>query len=163
MPTSLYPIFATKILVILIGILFYKKLQYPYRLFLLHVIIALATELYDAYLNYIEQPSNTWLFNIYFIVELWIVAWAGVMFLQRRNVRKHIVLALGGFTIYWGINFWFKHSEGMLLNIFSITSSLFLVALYVWILFTSISFSNQKVFTNPLFYICVSCLLYLLV
>lgn len=75
----------------------------PYILFLWHVVIALITEVYGEYLNYIEQPSNTWLFNIYFLIELWMIGWAGQTFLQRLPIRRYTFLLLIAFTIYRGI------------------------------------------------------------
>lgn len=154
-----YPVIATKVLVIIIGCLYYKKLTAPYKIIFFHLVFAFFTEALGICLTLIEQPNNVWLFNIYLIVELWMIGWAGQMFLQRQDIKKYIKWILCAFTIYWIIN-WVKHTEGYLLNTFSVLSSFFLVALYVLVFFSNLSFTRQNMFSNPLFYICVSCLLY---
>ena len=157
-PAQIYPIFGIKLIAIFIGFTFWRKFDISYRLIFIHLLIALVVEALGLYLNYIKQPNNFWLFNIYMIIEVWLIGLAGKYFLQDKLSDRYILISLIGFSVYWIISFKYKPITS-LLNVFFILTFFFLVAVYIAVLVKK-TFINNNVFNDPLFYLCVSCILY---
>ena len=70
MPVRVYFIFLVIVLCIIAGVSSWKNLILPYRLILVQVVIALIFESLGVYLSIILHLSNSWLFNIYMLLEL---------------------------------------------------------------------------------------------
>lgn len=90
-----------KILAIIIGLLYLRRLSLPYRLILIHTLLAVATETGGKYVAVELHQFNIWVFNLYWIAELWLLGIAGVMLSPNYRVKRMIPWLLIGNSILW--------------------------------------------------------------
>ncbi len=158
MSLYLYPIFASKIFAVIIGLVNWRLLTKPYKLIAVQVCLILLTESLGLYLNHVRQCNNVFLFNIYNILEVWLLAYIGKQFITTKFARL-ILPILIFLTVYW---FYCVLLRGIdeFFNWFFVVYCFFLVIIFTVILFTNALFNRKKVLGEPLFLICISIILY---
>jgi hypothetical protein len=155
--TLLYMI-SGKILAIIVGLFFWRRLALPYRLVFFQVIIAMITEIVGRYIAYILHKHNLWLFNYYWVIDMWMAGIVGYMLVKNQTVKNSIPWLLGIATIVWLINIL---KQGIDIHptwamcIISIT----IVIIYFPIIINSL-FSNDKIISSPEFWLSFSLILF---
>lgn len=148
-----------KIAGIVIGLYNYKIFPLQYRILVQQVTIALIAELLGKYLNVNGYNNNSWVFNIYMLIEFVLICIAGIYFISRSSAKDIVKVVLIAFVLLWFL-YWHLSSIGTLFNWFFVLSSLFSVMLYAYIMLTETLFRKKNVYDNPIFIISSSVILY---
>lgn len=155
---SLLFVIAGKIVALTTGLLFFRYLSLPYRLVMLQVFLGMMAEVAGRYIVVRYHAHNIWLFNYYWLVELWVVGLAGILLLSNIALRRAFVglllipTALWIYCIYTGGND--MHPSPAITAIGTA-----LVAIFITVLFHA-SFHTQKLATQPVFWLCLSVIIF---
>lgn len=156
--TYLLATIATKILALAIGGMFFRHLALPYRLVMLQVFLGLLAEVTGWYIAAVYREHNLWLFNWYWLSELWVVGTAGILLLKNRVLQKGFLGLLLIPTILWiyfiSINGIDMHPAPALTAIGTT-----LVVIFIAVLFHA-SFSSQSLSSQPVFWLALSVLIF---
>jgi hypothetical protein len=147
-----------KIAAIIIGLYFFSALLKPYRLFLFQVVIAMFVEILGYYLGAVKHQNNLWLFSSYNLVDLWLVGIAGRLLLKESWLKKFIVPLIIIGTILWVLDFYIRGVKEMLIW-FTLYQYSILLILYL-VLLSGILFKNSNVSNQPIFWVCISILIF---
>lgn len=156
---SLLLILAGKIIAIVIGLCFFKFLSKPYRLILVQVIFALLCEWGAQFIVKHYHRNNIWVFNIYLLVEVWLIGLAGRLLLRNKLIQKFVLPVLILATLIWCSNIYFSGMADFA-NWCFVASSLILIVLYFIVLFDNALFSSQKIITQPVFWLSFSIIIF---
>lgn len=143
----------------MVGVLFFKQLSMPYRLLLIHTLIAMVVESLGFYLGHILKQNNTWLYNIYTIVDVWLIAMIGIGLSVSKKITKPVFIFLILLSAGW---IWLALINGLneLFSIFILSGALMLIVMYIHVLLSKSVFSGKKVITQPVFVLSVSIIVY---
>src|SRR5687768_5074155 len=97
----LFIVLPGKVLALVLGIYYFKKLTFPYRLLLLQVLMALVCEVYGYYIGYIQHQNNIWLLNFYILFEAWLLTAVGTQFLKKSAYKKVFPGIMALFSFLW--------------------------------------------------------------
>lgn len=158
MPVRVYFIFLVIVLCIIAGVSSWKNLILPYRLILVQVVIALIFESLGVYLSIILHLSNSWLFNIYMLLELLLLGMSGTYFIDIKY-KKLVFSGVVAGTFFWIVNL-FQNPFNKLYNWSYIASATVIIGIYLGVLFTVVLFRTKRILSHPLFYLCGSFILY---
>lgn len=158
MSVHFYFIFSAIIIALVVGLFVVHKLSIPYCVFLLQVLTALIFESIGTYIGLLSKQNNTWVFNIYMLLEMVLLGIAGSLFLER-SIRVYPLFVFGIMLILWMVNAFISDFD-KLFNWFFVSSSALIIVLYVFILFKNLLFKKKRLFKEPLFYLCFSSILY---
>lgn len=158
MQAHIYPVFATKLLALLIGIYNNKYFPFAYRLFVLHVFTALFTEVLGLYLISIKY-SNVLLFNVFNLLEVWLLTLAAASLVSHGYIKKTLYSFLILISFYWVYNVIYL-SNRQYFNWHLVTYSVFFIVIYIVVLFDNSLFRQKHLLRQPLFLICLSVILY---
>jgi hypothetical protein len=154
----LFLILFGKILAILIGLVYLRRLSTAWRLILLHVIVAIATETAGRYIGVVLHQFNLWLFNIYWFVELWLLSIPGLMLQHNYRMKRLAPGLLIGNSILW---IWGFYKGQMCDNLIvqQCINGIILVAIY-FVLLVETMMHTTRVLRSPEFWLSVSTILF---
>ena len=148
-----------QIIAITVGLLYWKSLILSYRLIIGQVGMALLCQIGARYLAVELQQNNAWVFNIYLLVEVYLLTFSAFFILKNEHAKKIILMSLVVITAHWlyalGNNDFFS-----LFNWFFVFSAFFIVVIYTVVLFNKAVFQNQKILLHPLFILCIAHIIY---
>jgi|GEM_PF-1243620 len=165
---SLLVIIAGKLIALIIGIFCFKFLFRALKIIFIQVFVALLCECYAKYLvvsfnhssiNNLHIYNNTWVFNIYMLIEFILLSLAGRLLLGTKLFRIGIPVVIVLQTILWGVNIYVKGMNQFASWSF-ICGSIIIVAIYIAILFQHSLFTKQNILTQPVFWLCMSVILF---
>ncbi len=159
MPVNIIITSFFELLAILAGLYCWKLLSLPYRLLLIQVVLALIIEITGWAINKYLHINNLWLFNIYAIIEVWLLGLACSMFITVRKIEKLIWFLLPLITICWivsvFVNGFFEFNNWIVVAI-----AIFYVVFYIAALFSSSIFGQKKALAQPLFLVAIAIIIY---
>lgn len=148
-----------ELLAIMAGLYCWRELSLPYRFLLVQVVLAIIFEVTGWAINKFLFVNNLWLFNIYVIIEVWLLGLACSMFIATKKIKGLIRLLLALITIGWiaGIivKGFFEFNNWVV-----VAMALFCVVFYMIALFSSSIFGHKKVLTQPFFLIAIAIIVY---
>lgn len=159
MDTNLIIIYATELLAILSGVYALQSLSLPYKLMLLQVVLSITHDLGAWLITHILLMNSNLVFNIYVHVELWIIGYACVLFINTKFAQRLILGSILAITIYGLISTYIK---GIFVfnNWLIVITALFFIVVFILLLFHNSVFTAKKAYAQPLFLIAVSVILY---
>lgn len=144
-----------KLICLIIGLIFFKKLSSNYRYLVFYIFLGIITECLGRYFGHIRHQNNLWLSSIYNLFAFILLFVVGKSFIVKSVYQK---IFLGFFVI--GILLWTLdisvHGMSKLLTWFSLYEYSYLLMLYLTVLFTNTLFGEKRLMELPLFWICLS-------
>ena len=146
-----------KILALVAGIYYYRRLQFEYRLILLQVALAFIAECFGEYLIF-QHQYNTWSFNIYILADMLLTGWCARLLLAKYKYSYLVTYMLAFLTVWWVIEI-YDHGIFHWATLFFTGSCVLLVSLYIVVLFNKLLFT-KKIIKEPAFWLSISVILY---
>jgi len=148
-----------EIIAIITGLLFWKYLSRPFRLVLILTVLGFICEISGYVITKFFHKHNAWIFNIYMPLEPLLLGIASIDFVRGPNYKKVVwPFLLINFAIWI---FELYHDSIYIFASFSMICGCFLlVCLYISVLFKAIIFNNKILIKEPLFWLCLSIILY---
>ena len=147
-----------KIVAILFGLIYIRKLTIPYYLLFAQAVLGLICEGYGYYLGDILHQNNVWIFYFYVIVECWLIGIAGYLLLDNKLLRKIFVLLLGICSAIWLYDL-IVNGIKIMSNRFLVSYGIVIVLLYISALFQR-AFTGGKLLKNPVLWNAIAFILY---
>lgn len=143
-----------KLPVFITGIKYGRYLSLPYRLVLLQVVIAIITELAGSYIAIYQHKHNIWLFNIYWLIDFWLLGMAGYMLLRNGMQKRLVPYLLVTATIVWAANI---YTQGIFIHptLALCLISIILVYIYLGVLSGNL-FRNGQLWQQPQLWLSIS-------
>ncbi len=157
--SSVYFLLPGKIFSVFIGVYFFKYLSRPYKLVLLLIAIALFCESYGYYISKYNHAHNAWLFNIYIIVEVWLLGISATYLINSTKIKNIFLLLLATNSLIW-IGIILQYSIYVFANVSMVVGCCFITVIYVIVLYTNSLFSDKAALKQPVFWLSVSTILY---
>ncbi len=148
-----------KIVACLLGVFSFGKLPLHYKLLLLQTLIALFVEVLGYWLGEVLAQNNLWLFNIYALIELWIIGSIGILLTLSVTGKKLQLITMSLMTVYWCVIAFIKGLDE-LLSQFIFVLAIFFIIMYIYILNRNSVFNKEKVISQPVFLFSISIILY---
>lgn len=148
-----------ELLAILSGAYNWKKLSLPYRLTVLLVAFAVITELTGRIISHYFHQNNVWLYNLYNPVEMWVLGFICILFVNTKVGKKTIQASLFMLSLFWCITVGYNGIFAFN-NWFVVLKSLFHIVCFIVILFDNSVFNKKKIYTQPLFLLSTGMILY---
>ena len=144
-------IFAGKVFNLATGGYYFRSLPLPYKLVLFLTAAALLFECYGYYLGVHLHKGNSWLFNIYILVDAWVL---GVAAIYLMNVSKKYLFfaALIAHTIIWCVNVCMG-SIYTFANFGLVSDFILLTAMYLTVLISNSVFKKSSILSQPVFWL----------
>lgn len=158
MPIHQYLSFIVKLLVILLGFMYWNKFSIPYKLLTIQCLVVFLVEAWGKYLNTTTGQNNVSIFNGYSLVELWLLGYIGLELIPIKS-KKFFVYALVLLTVFWMYNL-SSYGPTQFFNWYFVLHCFFLLILYTTVLFTKAMFNRKVLWKQPLFLICLSLIVY---
>ncbi|MCB0697543.1 MAG: hypothetical protein KDC07_09280 [Chitinophagaceae bacterium] len=138
---------------------YWKTLPIAYKLVILPAALSLVVEVVGRYIALVLQQSNVWIFNIYALIQMLLLGTAGYLFADRKVLKQVILSLMITCTLFW---IWYAVYIDIrtLFNWFFVTSSLAVVVTYILVIIDKALFRGQKIFTQPLFLISISYIIF---
>lgn len=148
-----------QVVAVVIGLAFWKSMILPYRLVIVQVGMAILCQTVARYFAVTLGENNSWIFNIYMLLEILLLVSAGLLFLKGGGVRNILSILLFAMVVYWVITYAFNDFFS-LFNWFFVFSALVIVITYVLVLFNHAIFQSKKILQQPLFILSVAHVVY---
>src|SRR5690606_13206391 len=94
-------IIIVKIFAIAVGFICFKNLETGHKLLLFQVVFALIAEVYGIYFAAVYKANNLWIFNIYTLIEIWLLLIAARYFIISVKFKKAVNYILPLITALW--------------------------------------------------------------
>ena len=155
----LFSFFIGKFFSLIIGGYNFKCLSLPYRLVLLLIAIGSFCEFYGYYIFKHLHKSNQWLFNIYIIIEVWLLGMSAIYLINNHKIKKSFFLLLIINTIVWIFTI-ASNSIYLFATISMVCGSSIITLMYIIVLYSNSLFTGEKIIKQPVFWLCISTILY---
>ena len=156
---SLIYVLIGEIFAIIIGVVYWRYLSRPYRMVLALAMLGLICEVTGFSINRFLHVGNAWLFNLYMPFEPALLSVASMHFINEKKYKKVV-----GFFILLNFFIWLSsillHSIYVFANFAMICGCFLLVVVYIFVLFKNVLFESKVVVKDPLFWLCLSTILY---
>lgn len=154
----LFLVVLPKVIVFCVGLLFFRKLSIPYRLLIFANLLSLCIEYAGYYIGHTMGKPNLWLFNIYMPVDVALDMWIASFFL-RPQIKRWLPFILGAYVCYWGI---LVYQDTLYNFVFAalVADAFLQTILFMFILVDNTMNSASSISKNPLFWLCMSLMLY---
>lgn len=155
----MYVMLLIKLLAVVYGIYNWSRLSPFLKLITTHSVAAFITELIGMCMSMLHYSSNAAVFNIFMPIELTVLSLSGLYFVTARSSKNIIVSIIAGGVIYW-LYCVFAYSIHGLFNWYRLATSIAIVGMFTAILLNNTVFSNRKIFTQPVFLVGSTKVLY---
>ncbi|MBW7914168.1 MAG: hypothetical protein H3C54_10860 [Taibaiella sp.] len=159
MPVNIIITAFFELLAIMAGLYCWKELSLPYRFLLVQVVLAIIFEITGWAINKFLFVNNLWLFNIYVIIEVWLLGLVCSMFITTKKIKTLIRLLLVLITIGWIagviVKGFFEFNNWVV-----VAMAIFCVVFYMIALFNSSIFGHKKVLAQPFFLVAIAIIIY---
>lgn len=153
-------IIGIKLPVILVGLYYFRYLFAPYRLVLLHTLLAICTELTGNAIVKIYHNYNIWVFNIFNMVgELGVMTWISFYFLRRTPAIKIILPFSLAVALIWTYGV-FTEGINAFYTPFLLLKSIMLILTYAIVLYYSVFLRKGKLSLEPAFWLSLSVIIF---
>lgn len=159
MPFDFVALLFTKTIALFLGIRLWRILPTAYRLVFLVTLISLVLEIVGKYIATVLHQDNVWVFNIYALVQTIMLGIAGLLYADKTLSRKIIFALLVVLTCFW-VMYAINQNIDKLFNWFFVSSAIAMVITYIIVLLDNSLFKQQRIFTQPLFLISISYIIY---
>lgn len=148
-----------KLSVIIVGMYYFFNLSLPYRIFIFQAAGAIITETTGLAIVRSFHQSNLWVFNIFYLLEHWMLALAGFCFLRKIWASRIIIPLLLFITLVW---VWGVYTSGIFVfyTSFGLAHHIILVLIYLAVLYYSIVFRRVKLRKHPQLWISLSVIIF---
>ncbi len=147
-----------KLPVFVVAILYARYLSAPYRLILCQAILALIIEAIGWYIAVKLHRYNIWLFNIFGLIDFWLVGTAGYLLIKNRIQRSVIPYAMTGASLLWAGIIW---QQGLKVYPTWALSFIGIVVVYIYLgVLAGTIFRSNKLWLQPDFWLSISIILF---
>lgn len=156
----IYLIIATLLICIIIGIPQMPQMKRPLKLIIVQLILAFIVQSIGMGMN-IQGHENTWLFNLYMPLEVWLIGMTAYYYIRTPAIKKSLLLLLPINTIIWGV---IIIQEGI--NAFAlaaiVTESIILTFAFIYILIELLQAQTKDSYItrSSTFWIAISIVIY---
>lgn len=148
-----------KLFAIIVGLYYFRFLPRPYKLVLMLIALAFFFESYGAYTGgYLHRP-NSWLFNLYMLIDSWFMGVAAIYLVAERKIKNLFFALLAGYSIMWIVDIW-VNSLYKFANMTMVCGLIMMTIIYLIVLFSNSIFTNKRVLKQPVFWVSISTILY---
>lgn len=151
-----------KVIVLTVGIFYFRYLPLAYKLCVLQVALAIIAELGGRYINRVYHQQNLWLFNTYLLVgELWVTGFVPWLLLRNARVKQMLLISLSLISVLSLINYIadtksiFRLQSGYIL-----IQSVHCIVFYLILLFQDTFSANGSLLKVPVFWLSLSAILF---
>ncbi len=148
-----------QLLALLAGFYCMDRLTLPYKLLLVQIFLAFINDIVAWAVQKYAGYNNVLLYNIYTVVEVWLLGSAGWLLLTSPMIRQIVKYLLPCLTIIWIVN---TIINGI--NVFNnwavISNAIFFIVFYLMLLIENSIFSHKKLYKQPLFLIAMAIIIY---
>lgn len=153
-------LFGVKMLVVIMGVYYYRHLPFAYRLVLLQSVLAISAEVLGLAIVKVYHQYNVWVFNIYdLLFEVWLMTIAGYYLLSGKMKNTYIFLAPALLTIVWVYGVSRKGLMDMYTP-FLLGKSILLISVYMLLLYQTAFGRRDNVSRLPAFWLSLSMILF---
>lgn len=148
-----------QLLAILAGFYCINRLTLPYKLLLLQIFLAFINDIVAWAVQKYGGYNNVILYNIYTIVEVWLLGSTCRLLLTSQKARQIVKYLLLCLTIIW-IVITIVNGINIFNNWTVVTNAIFYVIFYLVLLIDKSIFSHKKLYIQPLFLISMAIIIY---
>ncbi|HEY9178051.1 MAG TPA: hypothetical protein VIN07_10185 [Flavipsychrobacter sp.] len=148
-----------ELLAILAGFYCINKLALPYKLLLLQVFLAFVNDIVAWAVQKYAGYNNVLLYNIYTVIEVWLLGSACWLLLTSSNIRQVVKYLIPCLTIVW-IIITIVNGINVFNNWTVITNAIFYIIFYLVLLIDNSIFNHKKLYKQPLFLIAMAIIIY---
>jgi hypothetical protein len=141
-----------------VGGYYFRRLPFPYRLVFYLTAVALLFECYGFYLGPHLHRNNSWLFNIYILLDAWLMGTAAIYLM---NIRKRYFFfgTLVVETVIWLVNIC-VYSIRIFADVAMVAELALLTIMYLFLLYSSSVFKKSNILYQPVFWLSFPTILY---
>ncbi len=155
---TLMLVMMVKILPVIAGVYYFGHLGKSFRLTLYLTAIAFVCEIYGLYIGRYLHRHNSWLFNIYMMLEVWLAGAAAIYLMDLKKKWPFWgILVLD--TIFWIINL-AMGSIFIFANVAMVAGLIVLTMMYLVLLFNNCVFKDRDLLRQPVFWLSLSTIIY---
>lgn len=152
-------LFVVEVGAIAIGLRYWKHIGSSLRLITIQVAFGLTIELLGLIIIKYQSEYNSWLFNIYALVETLFLIVVFTLLMKSRSTRVFSSCVAIGMVAWWGVTIRL-HGLFKLNNWYIITMALLAIILFAIVLMSKSVFAGQNLYKQPVFIVSVSYMLY---
>lgn len=149
----------SKVFAIIIAILYFNRFSKPYKLVFIQIVVAVIVESLGFYIGNIRHHHNIWLFNIYELLDFWLMTIVAKYFLNGKMYAQAIYILLFIATALWIFNCWYSGID-VVLTWYTVYDRVALLLIYLLVLFNSAIFKFDKLIDQPLFWLCFGSIIF---
>lgn len=156
---QLVALLLSELIAIIIGLIYWKKIQPPYRVVVMQVATGFLVESVGWLIMKFHLGYNSWLFNIYSIAEtLFLVV---IFTLLNNNKRMHLIsYVIAAVMLIWWVFTTYMQGLFILNNWYIITMALLAIVLFIALLINKTVFSGGNLYRQPVFIVSISYILF---
>jgi hypothetical protein len=147
-----------KIVAIFIGLYFIRRLSLAYRLILIQVFIAIITELAGSYIAHVLNQHNIWLFNYYWLADMWLTGLAGYLLISNKHLKKWVPRLLIIATAIWVTTVITNGIDKQPLTALCLMS--IIAAIIYFAVLINVLFNSRQILKSPEFWLSLALILY---
>ena len=137
----------------------YKYLSSAYKFTWALILVASIAETSGYILDHFAHQSNVWLYNVYMLIESFLITISAIYLVSNRIIKFVFIFFFAVNTIYWTTNI-YNYSIYVFASSSLILGSIIYTSMYIFILFTKSLFTTIGTFSQPVFWLCLSTILY---
>jgi hypothetical protein len=146
-------------LAFVIGIATFRRLPIAYKFVVVQLGFAMICEVGGYCVGMIGGHANAWIFNIYMLVEQWVLTIAAMLMVDKGWRRQTMAALLLVGTTVWIADIR-TNSIVIFANFSMVTCSIVLTICYLIVLFAKDIMTSVHILRNPDFWLCVAILVY---
>ncbi len=155
----MYVLLLNKLIAIVVGLYHWRKIDFFFRLIVLHVVVAFIAELVGMCMSMMHFTNNTIVFNLFMPVEFTVLCASSLYFYTSRSARSIVIGLISGGIIYW-LYHAFVYNLNDLFNWYRLVISIIIVSIFTIIMLSKTVFTDRKIFTQPVFLVSSAKVLY---
>lgn len=135
-------------------------MKLPLKFILAQLILAFIVQALGIFID-IQNHENTWLFNLYIPLEVWLTGLAAYFYIKKPTIKKSLLILLPINTIVWAIIIAKKGIDNIALGAIVAESILLTTAfIYVLIELLQAQTKDSYITRNSTFWIAISIVIY---
>ena len=157
--SSVFVFLPGQVIALIIGVYYYKYLPRSYKLVFCLIAIASFCESYGYYLSHFLHESNAWVFNLYMIIEVWLLGTAAIYLINNHKIRKLFIALLIFNSILWA-SVIIRNSIYLFANISMVFGCCLITVMYIIVLYHNSLFNDKGTLKESVFWLAIATILY---
>ena len=156
---DLFYILIGKLFALITGGYYFRFLSLPYKLVLFLIAIAASFECSGYYIAMHLHEPNSWLFNLYILIDVFFMGSAAILLIDNRKTRRLFMVFIFIDSIIWIMDI-ITNSIYEFANFAMVCNLIFSTIMFLIVLFSNSIFHSKKMLKQPVFWLSVSTILY---